>query len=788
MSCCPTQWMKKNAYSRHRRKWVAAFLLCQSFTAQASIHINVTTTADEFGGGPACSFREALYAVSHAQAYGGCALGSGFLVDSISLPAGTYTINRPPVMGNPAAGGAFYVASSVFISGGGAGQTFLDGGLIDRVVDIEPAANGSSVTVYALSIRNGLTPFNGLHGSYGAGIYANFHGTLSLANTVVSDSGDNSGSASALFVESAAANLTASTIMHNHATGVFLYATATSTLDNVTISGNSPDYIYTGGLLIGNTPNTVTINNSTIAYNTGSRLDNQPNSQVGGLYVSQATVNLRNSIIARNSVGARTNGADCRGAIVSQGYNLIEDTGNCGISGSPVGNLTGVDPKLAPLFDYGAHIPTHLLLPGSPALDAGNPAASGSGGNACLSSDARGVQRTTSRCDMGAYDYHVDFVVDTTQDAVDATPGNNICATALAGNPCSLRAAIMEANRSAVVRTIYVPAGDYKLTIPSSFQQGDDTTGSLDLNKDEAVTLIGDGADRTLIEQTVLQESVIATGQMGPQTPTSLHGITLSGGDASLYSGGLTLLDGVRITNSTINAGVYLPNFDANANLLMVASTVDHNTGQAGGGLYVGTGTSATIVNSTFANNATSASGGAIYNNGGTVSLVFSTIANNTAMAAFAGDVGGGGIARGGTGSFFIGNSIIANNVDASGQAADCAASVQLTGHTLLRDTAGCTLGGQAVLALSGRDPLLTPLLMQGGSTPTFGLLPASPAHGVLTYAPDCIDGNGIEALNDQRSSARYAGFGYGTSAAQTCDLGAYQGSNTDVIFADSFE
>jgi hypothetical protein len=51
--------------------------------AQAGSHINVTTTADEFGIGSACSFREALYAISHAQAYGGCTLG-GSLFDSIS--------------------------------------------------------------------------------------------------------------------------------------------------------------------------------------------------------------------------------------------------------------------------------------------------------------------------------------------------------------------------------------------------------------------------------------------------------------------------------------------------------------------------------------------------------------------------------------------------------------------------------------------------------------------------------------------------------------------------------
>ena len=52
--------------------------------------ITVTTTADEYGTGNACSLREAIHAANQDTAFGGCAAGSG--TDTISVPAGTYTL------------------------------------------------------------------------------------------------------------------------------------------------------------------------------------------------------------------------------------------------------------------------------------------------------------------------------------------------------------------------------------------------------------------------------------------------------------------------------------------------------------------------------------------------------------------------------------------------------------------------------------------------------------------------------------------------------------------------
>ena len=76
------------------------------------------------------------------------------------------------------------------------------------------------------------------------------------------------------------------------------------------------------------------------------------------------------------------------------------------------------------------------------------------------------------------------FVVNSTIDAADAIPGDGSCVTS--GGPCSLRAAIEEANAPVGDDTISLPAGTYTLTLGA------------ELTISSILTLTG--ADTTIIE------------------------------------------------------------------------------------------------------------------------------------------------------------------------------------------------------------------------------------------------------------------------------------------------
>lgn len=71
-----------------------ALLLSAGMVVHATLQnvITVTTTADENGGGSACSLREAVQAVINKAAYGGCAPGSNTADNVIQLAHGTYTL------------------------------------------------------------------------------------------------------------------------------------------------------------------------------------------------------------------------------------------------------------------------------------------------------------------------------------------------------------------------------------------------------------------------------------------------------------------------------------------------------------------------------------------------------------------------------------------------------------------------------------------------------------------------------------------------------------------------
>src|SRR5690606_18606571 len=89
----------------------------------------------------------------------------------------------------------------------------------------------------------------------------------------------------------------------------------------------------------------------------------------------------------------------------SQGYNLIESIYSGTIQGDTTGNQIGVDPRLDGLMrDNGGPTRTMALRPGSPAIDAGDPAT-------FPPADQRGIARPQDGdgtagaiADIGAYE------------------------------------------------------------------------------------------------------------------------------------------------------------------------------------------------------------------------------------------------------------------------------------------------------------------------------------------------------------------------------------------------
>jgi hypothetical protein len=180
------------------------------------------------------------------------------------------------------------------------------------------------------------------------------------------------------------------------------------TLINTTVSGNSAGDagggIYNTGTLL--------LQNTTLADNTAK--------STGGLANGNAAT-LQNSILAGNSETSQQP-SDCSGTLASLGYNLIQDLNGCTLKGNAPGDLLGIAPMLAPLQDNGGSSLTQAPLPGSPAIDTGNPAAPGSGGGACEAADQRGVARPQGpRCDIGAVEAQQNIL----DIQIDIRPGNS---------------------------------------------------------------------------------------------------------------------------------------------------------------------------------------------------------------------------------------------------------------------------------------------------------------------------------------------------------------------------
>jgi Zn-dependent metalloprotease len=330
-------------------------------------------------------------------------IGKAISGDTINIATGSYT--------GTGTQSVILINKNISLSGGWNSdfsaqnsRSTIDGQAVRRVMTID---GGFNVTVDHLVIQNGYDPV-------GPGIY-NWNGTLTLNNSLINgNSGPDAYTRSGIFITAnSTVILNNSTISNNGGSGLYINGSPTTVvLNNSSINNNTSFGIYGAGILtLNNTTlsgnqgglyisGTATLNNSTIS---GNLADNG-----GGIYQSGGTITLKNTIVAGNT--ALISGPDCYGVIGSYGYNLIGDNSNCNIisaTGDQIGTkTTPINPRLAPLQNYGGLTSIHALMTGSPAINAGNPGVPGSGGNTCLSTDQRGIARPWgTHCDIGAFEY-----------------------------------------------------------------------------------------------------------------------------------------------------------------------------------------------------------------------------------------------------------------------------------------------------------------------------------------------------------------------------------------------
>ena len=135
-----------------------------------------------------------------------------------------------------------------------------------------------------------------------------------------------------------------------------------------------------------------------------------------------------------NTILATNQPANCSGSVTDGGHNLSSDA-SAAFAGP--GSLNSTDPLLGPLAGNGGPTLTIALLPGSPAIDAGNTAAA-------PPTDQRGFARFGT-ADIGAYEFWPPIL----QISSSPAGGYTISANGPAGQSCQLLTSMTLSNWTA---------------------------------------------------------------------------------------------------------------------------------------------------------------------------------------------------------------------------------------------------------------------------------------------------------------------------------------------------
>ncbi|WP_164689366.1 right-handed parallel beta-helix repeat-containing protein [Herpetosiphon llansteffanensis] len=554
-----------------------------------------------------------------------------------------------------------------------------------------------------LTIRDSVFR-NNRAGSSGGAIYADT-GTITIEQSTF-DSNTAGINGGAIWIEHNTTNLINSTIVNNTAPngGGFAAFIATANLVHTTFSANSG----TNG---------------------------------ADLRIISSSVNSSNTILANSR-----SGPNCAGGLAININTLIED-GSCGAT------ITG-DPLLASLADYTGSTPTMALLPGSPAIDAGDSAV-------CALTDQRGIARPHGvGCDLGAFEsqgFSLSILAGNHQvaDLASALPlALRIQAVANAANEpvggggvltLSAPSSGASLNTPTLTTTLAINAQASILPIANTMSGSYSVTASLQgvanpiafslsncfpnrvvsTNHDAGVGSLREALAQTCTAGTVsFAESMVITPSSrleifkGFTLDTEDRSITL---DGSLHSNGIfyinatkpTMLKGLTLINGSGQRGAAIYNeTDLYVDTSVIQANLGAGTNSNGAGIF--NNGVLTVTNSLLTGNRAS-SGAAIYTNGSgnRTNVSNSTIISNTASFGAGFELNNG--------MLIINNSSIIGNQALEGSGIDTLAGTLVVANSTIAHNQATTRGGGVYIFGSSTNARLTNTTIVSNSSPSIG-------------------------------------------------------------------
>ncbi len=643
----------------------------------------------------------------------------------------------------------------------------------------------------------------------GGGVYA--HGALVELSTIDSNEARSTGSrgfGGVAFITEAS-YFFADAITRNKATNAgglsFIGGPAYAVMiADSTISGNVAG-AFMGGIY---TYTPIVLENSTLAFNCAEQTEVRPGYiSAVGIEVYQATLDLESTILSNNDLCVHSNApATPAGSTYDLGlYGVgpVSGANNLVVTSTttlPPGTIR-TDPMLAPLADNGGLSLTHALLPGSPAIGAGNNLVD-------LPFDQRWswfARVNGTNPDIGAYETQTPGTTRTVDTCGDDGAGSlrSVIASSVSGDTIDLSA--LGCSRITLTSgAIPIAAGNLRIIGPGSANLAIDGNG--------ASRIFEHNGDGRLDLSGLTFENGYYAGASTNGGGCILSGSFVRGTDTTFSS------CEAHIAGSTCYGGAVLAGGAAFYGSRL-ADNLCASDSQTGGGA-VAVEEDLTLANSTLAGNALASAPGDQAIGGGFFALreaaiAFSTISGNAAQIAAGGYSSSVFVAEstisGNAAELEIGgiaatmatlyNSTVAFNTSTS-PAYDFAAGLSVFAHADLSSSIlfGNTRSGDAfdvgtqVGTLSGSDnligaspsplppgtinadPLLGPLADNGGPTATHALSAGSPALDA---------GN-----NDAGFDTDQRGPGFTRVFNGRADIGAIemQDGSGDAIFVNGFD